>query len=216
MDTDRPIKAGPALQCFLNHSDYFGPLNPSEIINPTQHSLTPLMDKLPNARNGLGFYGTMESLLWIYITNNSLKFEQIFTPDDIMKQCFGGEIPAQNIYIDERDIKMSDALDEGLIDYPLNTFDTIKYIYPQYIPPEFPTECSTYITQNLVTLNSHRVIARSMKSELQKEYNIVRKTMDQWNKLLYLKETGEFTSEQEGLFEDYMSGSFGIKEPEYS
>jgi hypothetical protein len=197
-----PIQVGPVLQCLLDHSDYFGPRDPHEIINPSHYYLDSLMDSLPHAHNGLMLRDTMYELLSIYVKNNSLKHRQTFTPDPIMKQCFDGNIPAQYI-VNRKRISMVDAVNRGLIRYPLNTFDALKHINPNFDPQN--VTLGDVLT--IVQLNANRAYPDpNIIHELVSEYLIVRSTLDQWNELLNGKDEGLFSSGAEVLFDNYMTG----------
>lgn len=170
------------------------------------------MNNLPHARDGLMLRNTIYFLLSIYFKNNSLiKSNRVFISDSIMKQCFDGDIPAQKIIINTRLISMIDAMDQGLINYPLNTFDTMKHKNPNFDPQSIKFND----LQDIVQFNARRIeLEPNIIQELQNEDLIVRETLDQWNELLRQKRERIFTSEQEALFENYMTGTPDIKEPE--
>jgi hypothetical protein len=204
----RTIQVGPAIQCFLNHGDYFGPRFPDEIINPEHYYLELLMDKCPHARNGLMLKLTGTLLFLIYIKNNSLSEKGRIIPDGIMKHCFGEEIPAQ-YYIDPHmnKILMTTAVEEGV--NPLNTFDMINVNFSNDFNRD---RFKPYYIQHIISLNSDFVeVSPHILEELQQEYNIIKTALDQWNNLS--RQRSHFTSQQEGLLDDYMSPQ-DIKEPE--
>lgn len=205
-----PIQVGPALQCLLDHNDYFGPRDPLRII--THDYLEPLMNSLPHARNGLMLRGIMYTLLALYAKNNSLtRPRNQFASDAIMEHCFGGNIPVQHIVINRNLLSMSDALDRGLIAYPLNTFEEMNHIYPNFNPDNFNI---THLME-LVYLNSREVnVPDHVRQELQNEQDIIIETIQRWNQFLREKREGRFTPEQEELFQNYMDGASDIKEPQ--
>jgi hypothetical protein len=207
---ERAIQVGPAFQCFLNHYEYFGPRFPNEIINPHNYYLEPLMNSLPHARNGLMLKSTAIVLFYVYIKNNNLAEGNTVIPDDIIKHCFDGEIPAQYYYDENRHkILMTTAVDDGFIEYPLNTFDTIRIHYPNFNSNEF----KNHFFQNIIGSNSNYVdVSPQILTELEQEYNIIKATSEQWNNLL--RQQSQLTLEQQALFEDYMSPP-DIKEPGY-
>jgi hypothetical protein len=207
----RQIHVYPALQCLLNHSDYFGPQNPYEIINPDNFYLDSLIDSLPYVRDGLMLRSTINKLLRIYAKNNSLMSNDLITPDSIMKQCFGGNIPAQ-YYMDRIGNKtlMTTAIENGLIDHELNTFDMMTLIIPNRFTQE---RFNIYFIQNIITLNSDRVdVIPHVLNQLHHEHEIVSDTLNRWDELLHQKPN--FNSEQKILFNDYMSKELDIKEPD--
>jgi hypothetical protein len=225
IELDTPIQIGPALQSFLDHSDHFGPRNPRDIIQPNHH-LDLLMNSLPHARNGVMFRSTMDLLFVTYIKNNSLTMSRNkFRSDLLLNQCFDEEIPALKTLIFHRGIQfqtpannkesisMIDALNLGLIDHPLNTFEVLK----QNLSDFDPDNMGTATMMSMVRLNSHRVnLSPNIIEELRNEYHIVRETVIQWNQLLREKREGNLTAEQIGLFEDHIRGVPEVKEPEYN
>ena len=163
---NRPVRAGEALRYFFSVApERFGPLDPARNLQQL------LMDSLPLARQGYLLWGSAINLLRIYANANQLiRRERPYTirSDELMNTAFNGNIPAAfYMYRDQnnarRKVPMEDAVEQGLIAGPMNTYQVISDLYPVgrlnargqdmgFNPQEF----ISYYVSNIVSANTSR------------------------------------------------------------
>lgn len=108
------------------------------------------MPLVPLAAQGYLLMNTAAMLLMIYVRANGLLNQGIIRSDQTMMEAFGGQIAA-TMYV-HRDqmgssnrVLMSDAVRSGLISQPLNTYQVMKNIYPNFDPNAFRISDLYYI-----------------------------------------------------------------------
>lgn len=99
-----------------------------------------LMDSLQLAQNGYLLRNTVSNLMYTFYRQNGLAHPEngafLRNDDPIMMEAFGGQVPAAfyRTIINGKDIKMrmQRALDENLINAPMNTYDVVRGYQPQF------------------------------------------------------------------------------------
>ena len=130
--TNLPVQLGPALLLFLQHAQlnlYSGQL----VIN--------LMDLFPMAKQGYATRNLITVLFFMYARFNSLLIGDTYKPDRLIMECFGGNIPALFfVYKEQGKLKkvlMDEAINTGLINGPMNTFEVLELTYPDFDRSQF-------------------------------------------------------------------------------
>jgi hypothetical protein len=111
----------------------FGVINPEHVIQELRACNYPainyLINQLPLLNRGYSLRQSLHALMQIYSIMNLRANHGMIYPDYYMNSIFGGTIPA--IYYmyrpgqDQlRKISMQDAINEGLIDHPLNSYES--------------------------------------------------------------------------------------------
>lgn len=94
------------------------------------------IDRREFARKRELFYATILTpgfMLVEYTKANSLITGRNVIPDYLMNQAFGGDIPALYYPLDDKSkISMDYALELGLINRPLNTFEALQVKHPGF------------------------------------------------------------------------------------
>lgn len=113
-----------------------------------------ILDYCPMLKQGHALSTTSVAVFALYSRINGLMRGRYVVPDAIMVEAFGGTIPAYYYMDAARKIPMEQALSDGLIDTPLNTFQAIQIRSPQFNPNSF----GFYFYQNMITLNSFNYV----------------------------------------------------------
>lgn len=137
VDIYTPVHAGEALHQFFTASP--------ERFGTKADDL--LMNQLPMVQQRYLLRNSSMLLLYTYSYNNSLHDctdRRFIYPDEIIMTAFGGNIPAAAyMYKDEQGkshkVHMDSAVSQGLIPKPMNTFEVIKTMYPEFDPKRFRT-----------------------------------------------------------------------------
>lgn len=192
-----PTYAGDALHYFLNYGN-FGTIQ-RNILGPA------LIDQLPMVKQGYALRITYENLFYIYGNNNNLidmdnRSIQFITPDALMNEAFGGQIPA-SIYLYKNEfglqnISMKEAVETKLIPNYLNTFEVIESIRPNFNRNRFEM---THLL-DIIYANGYRlpllrkdltlapVLEAIQRPEVQEaminEHTIVKQTSQLWKNIL--------------------------------
>ena len=133
--TYTPVYAGDALvEFFSRDPKRFGSVDVAGGTNTGGN----IMDQLPLAKAGYLLRNTITMLFYIYAHNNNLQDPenaQIAKSDDYMTAAFGGNIAATFYSSRGSDgkiskIPMDQAVRDGLIDGPWNTYEVISDLYP--------------------------------------------------------------------------------------
>lgn len=202
--TYTPVYAGAALQRFFTaQPGNFGPLAPKQAA-ATQQAGAALMDQLPMIRDGYLLRNASTMLFYIYAHANQLQDPQnaqFARSDAVMMDAFGGQIPAAFYSYKGADNKtakvpMEQAVQQGLIPGPLNTYDVIRQSYPTFDPNRF----NTYYYQNIAAANYYSkaalaanpalaaaadALARDdVRQAMLNEHNIIKQVSAEWHDLL--------------------------------
>lgn len=203
--TYTPVYAGEALRHFFTAAPgNFGPLNPVQAAQ-TQQAGAALMDSLPRAQQGYLLRNTSTMLFYIYAHANQLQDAenaQFARSDAIMNESFGGAIPAAFYSVRGGDgktvkVSMDEAVRQGAIQAPLNTYQVIQVTHPEFNPQRF----NTYFFQNIAAANyySRNALAAEqgglaaqaavlnqpdIRQAMLNEHNIVKQVSAQWHDLL--------------------------------
>jgi len=196
-----PVYAGPALvQFFTAAPEKFGPLHPLEAAI-TQVAGEALMTQLRYVSEGYLLRNTITMLFYIYAHNNNLQDPQnaqFARSDDVMTAAFGGEVPA-TFYVyrgnDGKKVKipMEQAVSEGLVTAPMNTYQVVQLSHPDFNPARF----NTYHYQGIASVNyySKDVLANQpalvdalqrgdVRAAMLQEHTIVKGVSAEWHELL--------------------------------
>jgi len=133
---DTPLYAAKALKQFFSDQTYFGSATPAQDIQMGRTG-QPLMDRLPYLKRGYFLKNSGTELFIIYIDVHGLPNDYNIRADDAMMKAFGGDIPAAYYSRVPTPITMNKAVADGLIDRPLNTYDTIRLKLPEFNPTKF-------------------------------------------------------------------------------
>jgi len=180
--------AGPCVYEFFNE-DYkrFG------YIEPFNKNSGYLMDRLPMLRQGFFYKITISIILPIYFKANNIEIkntdsEQSMVPNDpYFKKFFCGKMPAvfffHKNHSSDKDNKkreklfMEQAIEEGLVNKPLNTLDVIKKCnepnkrcYPLSFNNDIGT-ANNYSFEDLDNLDEENNYERKVISNLKKSKN---------------------------------------------
>ena len=115
-----------AILVFLQNG-YFGPGENSENI----------IDELPYLSAGHMDFTELMTLFRFYAYYNNLYTNNRVIPDDFINYCFGGPYPAFYYVIMNREgriekLEMTTALELGLIDRPLNTYEMLPALVNEF------------------------------------------------------------------------------------
>lgn len=202
--TYTPVYAGPALQHFFNAAPgNFGPLNPLEAAQ-TQVAGAALMDQLVMAKQGYLLRNTSTMLFYIYAHAQQLQAEdnaQFTRADEVMIEAFGGDIPAAFYSYKGADgktvkVTMNEAINRGVLVDPINTFQAIQQVHPDFNPARF----NTYFFQNIAASNYYSRAAllddtnlvaaaealeqADVRQAMLDEHTVVKQVSAQWKELL--------------------------------
>jgi len=204
--TFSPVYAGEALRAFFNNNPGgFGPANPEEAAR-TQEAGEALMDKLPLIKEGLALRNSITILYYLYVRANGLQMEDnaSFTKvDDHWRQCFGGNIPATFFLLPSEEdgskppkILMTQAVKDKLTPKPLNTFDAMRRVLPDFNPEEF----NACFFQNIAAANyiprgqldkdpkmksiADRLADPAVRAAMLEEHNIIKAANEDWKRLV--------------------------------
>lgn len=213
--TYTPVFAADALRAFFTAAPgNFGPLGPKEAA-ATQQPGAALMESLQMASQGYLLRNTSTMLFYIYAHANGLQAEdnaQFARSDDIMMQAFGGQIPAAFLSYRGADgkpvkISMNEAVRQGIVQAPLNTYQAIASLYPVgttnlkgqdvgFRPERF----NTYYYQNIAAANYYSKAALAadpaladaaaalarpdVRQAMLNEHNVVKQVSEEWHDLL--------------------------------
>lgn len=185
--TYAPIFAGPALRTFFTAGRAgFGPRDPNywvadqngqlpSPVNTQEYDpnapgqLVQLMDLLTEVQRGFLLRNTCTMLFYIYAHASQLQDQnnaQNVHSDEVMDAAFGGEIPAsffsskiQGQKGKIQKVLMPQAIQAGLINRPLNTYEVISQSYPannMAVKPEKrfnPRNFNSFFFQNIAAPN---------------------------------------------------------------
>lgn len=120
-----------------------------------------LVDYFPLLKQRYTLRGTLTSFFHLYSTINNLNnLDNLsITPDGLMKEAFDGTIPAYySLYRDDmgrpKRILMQEAVDLGLIQNYLSTFQVLEKMYSLENQGGFTSDnFNSYFLQNLISLN---------------------------------------------------------------
>jgi len=210
-----PVYASQALlEFFTAAPGNFGPLHPIQATQTGQPGAA-LMDSLQMVRQGYLLRNTATMLFFIYAHANQLQAEdnaQYSKADQVMMTAFGGQIPAafySYMGADGKVVKvpMNQAVSQGLITAPVNTFQAITQLYPPGTRNKkgedvgFRTDrFNTYYYQNIAAANyySRTVLAafpefaevavalrqNDVLQSMLDEHTLVKAVSDEWHQLL--------------------------------
>jgi hypothetical protein len=184
-----PIYLGPALEYFFNNAEinlYDGDIK----IN--------LMDLFPMLKQRYALRNTPLILEHLYSRFNGLtKGTNEIISDGLFYAAFNGDIPAE--YFMYRNgpnekfakVTMQEALDLGLIDDYLNTYQVLQLTYPQDSARPFnPQEFKSYFFQNINSLNyaivKKETLDESIINAMIEEHTLAREIQETYNKLYEL------------------------------
>jgi len=214
--TYTPVYAGEALQFFFTQGlAGFGFVDPqaASTSGPAAGGGS-LMERLPRARQGYLLRNTTTMLFYIYAHQQQLQDEanaQYSHADDVMNAAFGGQIPS-TYYVytvgtgaEAKSVKepMAVALQRGLINVPMNTYQVIQQSYPPQTGENGeqlgfdPNHFKTYFYQNLAAANYSSkdnlpegsaertaLLDTQIRREMLDEHNLVKATSQSWKELL--------------------------------
>lgn len=138
------VKVGPAMLRFLN----YGYLNIS-----IEHRTFDLMYLFPIARDGYVEKNLLIKFFYLYGTFHHLRLERnTMSSDTLMLNAFDYDIPALKYRIPGAEphnsiISMNEAINQGLVDNPMNTFRVLKLNIPDFNPSNFNIKCVPDILQ---------------------------------------------------------------------
>lgn len=126
MDQGEILHLGPALIYFFEHAE----------INIYQRNTNiNLLDFFPSLREGYAFEDTIYNIFDIYVLLHDISTLNLlqFLSDDIFNQAFNSNIPAEKYIHESMDnnksrsiISMNHAIEQGLINTAMNTYQVIK------------------------------------------------------------------------------------------
>lgn len=112
-----------------------------------------LMHLFPVMKQGYALRNSLTLLFRLYTNLNGIvSGGQIVVPDELMNISFNGTIPAY-FHNQDRIIPTKDAIQQGIIDKPLNTVQVIQLSNPQFNPNRFHPS----FLQNIELLNFTRI-----------------------------------------------------------
>jgi hypothetical protein len=166
------------LQCFFTKDIIrFGSVHP--FVNDQEL----LIEQLPLLQDGYALEHTCIILGYIYILANRLQNITVAS-DDHMFECFGGRLPAKYIFYGGSRITMEQALDEGIIDRPLNTYEAISRTDWGFNPNSFKLDkLSAIVGLNVTDITVDSQLYR----DLEYEHEIVKQTLEAWYKIYQRK-----------------------------
>lgn len=209
--TYTPVYAGDALrEFFTRRPDGFGPIGPKAALVAQQQGQEagqagqPLMGSLAMVQQGYLLRNTSTMLFYIYAHANQLQLAdnaQFARSDDVMMGAFGGQIAASFFSYKTADgktakVSMAQAVQQGLIGGPMNTYDVIRQSYPTFNPERF----NTYYYQNIAAANYYskaalaadatlapaaQALAREdVRAAMLQEHNVVKAVSQEWHDIL--------------------------------
>lgn len=194
--TYTPVYAGEALRSLFNPANNFGALHPAQ-------GGDPLIASLGMATQGYLLRNTSTMLFYIYAHANELQAAdnaQFASSDQAMMTAFGGKIPAAFYSYKQggKSVKvpMEQAVAQGLIRAPLNTYDVIRVSHPTFNPARF----NTYFYQNIAASNYYSKAALAaepalaaaaealaqddVRQAMLAEHNLVKQVSAEWHDIL--------------------------------
>lgn len=183
------------------------------------------MSYLPRLKSGFAYRGTLYKLLSIYYAINCHLENVYITPDDLLNETFGesnSDNQASGSQVDyissefyrfkwksqddnwgapkimevEEMITMTYAIDNGLIPYPLSTFDAVKLQYPDFNQNYFPH----FFFEHLVDYNCYNLeFSKEQQIRSDNEYRL----MDSIRSTLGLE--GVWVKGSKANFKDFIS-----------
>lgn len=123
----RPVCLGEPLKYFVNHAQ-LNIYHNNSIIN--------IMDFFPRLKQGYALKNTLMLLMYSYSHFNKLRQNQYIKVDQLIKDAFDSSIPALYYFVDGK-ILMTEALNSGIINKLLNTFDVVKLKYDGFSKSSF-------------------------------------------------------------------------------
>ena len=143
----------PLLMFLTSEPERFGVVNPEYVIQQLRANNYPevkyLINELPLLNRGYALRTSISTLIQIYIRINLHVNLGIIDTDDYMNLIFGGEIPA-SYYRHQGDdrfkIPMKEAVDQGLVDHPLNTYESLDILDNDTLP--------YYTIQRIIAVNT--------------------------------------------------------------
>ena len=115
-------------------------------------------------------------MCYIYILANGLQNGNI-SSDDHMFECFGGRLPAKYIFYGGTRLPMDRALDDEIINRPLNTYEAINRIDWGFNPKSFRLDKLSVI----VSLNSINIdVDPQLQLDLKYEHELVKQALEGW------------------------------------
>jgi hypothetical protein len=202
--TYTPVFAGDALRTFFTSApERFGPLHPVQAVQTNQAG-DALMTQLQMVSQGYLLRNTSTMLFYIYAHANQLQDPQnaqFARSDDVMNAAFGGQIPAAFYAFKGTDGKsakmpMAQAVAQGVINGPMNTYQVIQVTRPDFDPNRF----NTYFYQNIAAANYYskaalaadpalapaaEALARDdVRAAMLAEHNVVKEVSGEWHELL--------------------------------
>lgn len=121
-----PIRIYKALLYFVNNAQMNISHN-DKIIN--------ILDFFPMLKQGYCLRNTLTTLMFSYCNINGLLIDNNVKTDNLMNKAFNSDIPSH--FIPGRKL-MTEAVNEGLVGYSLNTFNTVKMSRTEFNPELFP------------------------------------------------------------------------------
>jgi len=109
-----PVRIYEALLYFVNNA-HMDIVHGDQVIN--------LLDFFPMLKKGYCQRNMLITLMFSYCKINGLIVENFYKPDELINKAFNSDIPAH--FMPGRKL-MTEAVNEGIVDHPLNTFDVIK------------------------------------------------------------------------------------------
>ena len=139
------VQLGPALVYFLHNA---------EINLYSEGVPINLLDLFPMAKNGYALRDLFAELFYLYAYVNSPISTSMYKSDNLIMESMGGNIPSlyyQHVGNNNREnILMNEAINAGLIDRPMNTFEVIELTHPQFNRSLF----ESYFSLNMSAVNS--------------------------------------------------------------
>lgn len=222
--TYTPVYAAEALRHFFTAAPQnFGPLNPLQWVTTHQPGAAwnlpqgaGLMENLGMVQQGYLLRNTTTMLFYIYAHAMDLQNAanaQLARSDNVMNEAFGGAIAAAFYSYPDPSGRtkktksgdqvpvilkttMAQALAQGLIAAPLNTYDVIRVTHPDFNPAQF----NTYYYQNIAAANYYSRAALladpdlavagealqqdNVRQAMLNEHNIVKQVSAEWHQHL--------------------------------
>jgi hypothetical protein len=208
LGTYAPIYLGNSLCQFFMNTDKFGSIDPIDSI--TNMFSAKLLDFLPCVKAGFLLRNSITLLFYIYMKNNDLQEKenkQYSHFDDFMNKIFV-EMDSE-FYINDNHNKMlmSEAIEQGIIEYPLSTQDVIRLKRPEFNQDNTPIKIKTsddliyrksfknyyfqllasnnfYSKNDLIRLNKIDCLDilndETIQKQMIEEYNIIVEVLGKW------------------------------------
>lgn len=183
----------------MDHAN-FGPVSPLNYQRTGDRTL--LLDSLQVAQQGYMLRSTATELIWLYIVANGLQNLNNGTVgyDTNFTHCFGDLIPA--VYYAYRDANgrtermiMTDALAQGLITAPMNTYQVLRNIHPELdidaISPFYFHSIVSFNVQSAKQLEGQPEFApviaalgdAAVRQAMLQDYHIVKQALAEWKEI---------------------------------